>query len=238
MSEAIWPQRASPSPWEKGLFSKRKLKPEGFWTHNHQPQKKAKVKLKTGGIRSLYTEWWASSGSFFPLLSSCQNTPISRPCCFSGKTEAPQKKGLQILTFWTALPKTLAHHSHPQYPPGPISNASFSLKLFSTLDGICPCPEPTVAAQKLSSPICTVVTPVLPHSIYKMISVFRVQGKNGPSYLHLLRRSTLPHRHKKFSKSINSMNCCISFIGEHCIQKAQLSVLATLLMVPSVQIFA
>lgn len=65
--EAVRPQRASPSPWEKGLFPKRKLKPEEFWTHNHQPQKKAKVKLETGGIRSLYTKWWASSGSFFPL---------------------------------------------------------------------------------------------------------------------------------------------------------------------------
>lgn len=101
-----------------------------------------------------------------------------------------------MLTFWTALPKTLTHHSHPQYPPGPISNASFSLKLFSTLAMICPCPEPTLAARKLSSPICTVVTPVLPHSIYKMISMFRARtvpvistSSAGPPYLIGIRSS-------------------------------------------------
>lgn len=112
------------------------------------------------------------------------------------KNRSSPEKRLQILTFWIALPKTLAPLSHPQYPPGPISNASFSLKLFSILDVIFPDPEPTVAARKLSSPIYTVVTPVLPHSIYKMISVFRARtvpvisaSSAGPPYLIGIRSS-------------------------------------------------
>jgi len=114
----------------------------------------------------------------WPLLSPYFSPPehtygqLSGIGCFSGKAEVPQKKQLQILTFWGSLQKSWHITPHPQYPSRPISNARFSLKHSSSLNVIIPCPEPTAFGQNLSHPICTEDTPVLPHSIYKMISVF------------------------------------------------------------------
>lgn len=158
----------------KGLFSKA-TSSEGLWIHHHQQQKKGKVRLKTDDMNDE-----PALAPPFPPTPLPQNTPMANYQardwgCFSGKAEVPQKKQLQILTFWGSLQKSLLITPHPQYPSGPISNAPFSLKHPSSLKVIIPRPEPTALAQNLSHPICTEDTPVLPPFYLQDVSILKAE---------------------------------------------------------------
>lgn len=79
----------------------------------------------------------------------------------------------------------------------------FSVKHPSSLNAIIPCPQPTALAQNLYHSICTEDPPVLPHSINKIISIFRTEtlAQFFPSPLPLSLPNPTPWADKKYQLS-------------------------------------